>query len=111
MDETCFQWASLHRTTRPEDIASSLFGTFYVTSTYLPGDISVLDSVEEATSLHSCFSSWITSGKCYRVERKRTIINDESGPYIHLGSVAELLMLIFFTSFPVLQCTVHRVTC
>ncbi|KAI6042939.1 hypothetical protein EDC04DRAFT_2891523 [Pisolithus marmoratus] len=74
------QWASLRRTTRPEDIAYSLFGIFNV---HLPvmygesaenafgrllaeiisqsGDISVLDWVGEASSFHSCFPAEITS--------------------------------------------------
>ncbi|KAI6024268.1 hypothetical protein EDC04DRAFT_281097 [Pisolithus marmoratus] len=68
------RWASTRRTTRPEDIAYSLFGIFRV---HLPvlygesvenalgrllaeiisqsGDISVLDWVGEASSFHSCF--------------------------------------------------------
>ncbi|KAI6042936.1 hypothetical protein EDC04DRAFT_3088299 [Pisolithus marmoratus] len=68
------QWASLRRTTRPEDIAYSLFGIFKI---HLPilygetaenalgrllaeiisqsGDISVLDWVGDASSYHSCF--------------------------------------------------------
>ncbi|KAI6155037.1 hypothetical protein BKA82DRAFT_996781 [Pisolithus tinctorius] len=74
------QWASSRRTTRPEDIAYSLFGIFNV---HLPvlygesaenatgrllaeiisdsGDISVLDWVGEASSFHSCLPAHITS--------------------------------------------------
>ncbi|KAI6154947.1 hypothetical protein BKA82DRAFT_4073162 [Pisolithus tinctorius] len=74
------QWASLRRTTRPEDIAYSLFGIFNL---HLPvlygepaekalgrllaeiisqsGDISVLDWVGEASPFHSCFPAHITS--------------------------------------------------
>ncbi|KAI5982677.1 hypothetical protein EDC04DRAFT_3150711 [Pisolithus marmoratus] len=73
------QWASLRRTTRPEDIAYSLFGIFNI---HLPvlygesaenalgrllaeiisqsGDISVLDWVGEASPFHSCFPAHIT---------------------------------------------------
>lgn len=76
------QWASSRRTTRPEDIAYSLFGVFDL---HLPvlygenkekalgrllqeiisqsGDTSVLDWVGEASSFHSCFPASIT---CYR---------------------------------------------
>ncbi|KAI6161653.1 hypothetical protein EDD17DRAFT_654806 [Pisolithus thermaeus] len=74
------QWASSRRTTRPEDIAYSLFGIFDL---HLPvlygesaenalgrllveiisksGDISVLDWVGEASPFHSCFPAHITS--------------------------------------------------
>ncbi|KAI6154900.1 heterokaryon incompatibility protein-domain-containing protein [Pisolithus tinctorius] len=74
------QWASSRRTTRPEDIAYSLFGIFNL---HLPvlygelaekalgrllaeiisqsGDISVLDWVGEASQFHSCFPAQITS--------------------------------------------------
>ncbi|KAI6006545.1 hypothetical protein F5J12DRAFT_913099 [Pisolithus orientalis] len=74
------QWASLRRTTRPEDIAYSLFGIFNL---HLPvlygesaehslgrllaeivsqsGDISVLDWVGEASQFHSCFPAQIIS--------------------------------------------------
>ncbi|KAI6024696.1 hypothetical protein BKA83DRAFT_4251037 [Pisolithus microcarpus] len=74
------QWASSRRTTRPEDIAYSLFGIFNV---HLPvlygesaenalarllaeivsqsGDISVLDWVGEPSPFNSCFPAHITS--------------------------------------------------
>ncbi|KIK24027.1 hypothetical protein PISMIDRAFT_678503 [Pisolithus microcarpus 441] len=74
------QWASSRLTTRPEDIAYSLFGIFNV---HLPvlygesaenalgrllteivsqsGDISVLDWVGEPSPFHSCFPAHITS--------------------------------------------------
>ncbi|KAI6016656.1 hypothetical protein BKA83DRAFT_4333663 [Pisolithus microcarpus] len=74
------QWASSRLTTRPEDIAYSLFGIFNV---HLPvlygesaenalgrllteivsqsGDISVLDWVGEPSLFHSCFPAHITS--------------------------------------------------
>ncbi|KAI6152935.1 hypothetical protein EDD17DRAFT_1633370 [Pisolithus thermaeus] len=74
------QWASSRCTTRPEDIAYSLFGIFNL---HLPvlygesaekalgrlladiisqsGDISVLDWVGEASPFHSCFPACITS--------------------------------------------------
>ncbi|KAI6139280.1 hypothetical protein EDD17DRAFT_364942 [Pisolithus thermaeus] len=74
------QWASLRRTTRPEDIAYSLFGIFNL---HLPvmygesaenalgrllaeivshsGDISVLDWVGEPSPFHSCFPAHITA--------------------------------------------------
>ncbi|KAI5982675.1 hypothetical protein EDC04DRAFT_1794551 [Pisolithus marmoratus] len=73
------QWASSRRTTRPEDIAYSLFGIFDI---HLPvlygesaeivlgrllaeiisqsGDISVLDWVGEASRFHSCFPAEIS---------------------------------------------------
>ncbi|KAI6154922.1 hypothetical protein BKA82DRAFT_4072795 [Pisolithus tinctorius] len=66
------QWSSLCRTTRPEDIAYSLFGIFNL---HLPkalgrllgeiisqsGDVSVLDWVGEVSPFHSCFPAHITS--------------------------------------------------
>ncbi|KAI6011591.1 hypothetical protein EDC04DRAFT_2905379 [Pisolithus marmoratus] len=74
------QWASSRRTTRPEDVAYSLFGIFNL---HLPvlygesaefalgrllaevvsqsGDISILDWVGEASTFHSCFPARITS--------------------------------------------------
>ncbi|KIK19213.1 hypothetical protein PISMIDRAFT_157857 [Pisolithus microcarpus 441] len=74
------QWASSRCTTRPEDVAYSLFGIFNV---HLPvlygegaenalgrllteiilqsGDVSVLDWVGEASPFHSCFPAHITS--------------------------------------------------
>ncbi|KAI6037745.1 hypothetical protein EDC04DRAFT_3064107, partial [Pisolithus marmoratus] len=74
------QWASLRHTTRPEDIAYSLFGIFNL---HLPvlygesaenalgrllaeiisqsGDISILDWVGEVSPFHSCFPAHITS--------------------------------------------------
>ncbi|KAI5997276.1 hypothetical protein F5J12DRAFT_929047 [Pisolithus orientalis] len=73
------QWASGRRTTRPEDVAYSLFGVFDL---HLPvlygesadkalgrllaeiisqsGDVSVLDWVGEASSFHSCFPANLT---------------------------------------------------
>ncbi|KAI6016648.1 hypothetical protein BKA83DRAFT_681852 [Pisolithus microcarpus] len=80
------QWASLRRTTRPEDIAYSLFGIFNV---HLPvmygesaenalgrllaeivsqsGDILVLDWVGEPSPFHSCFPAHITSYQMLRL--------------------------------------------
>ncbi|KAI6043617.1 hypothetical protein EDC04DRAFT_2562512 [Pisolithus marmoratus] len=74
------RWASSRRTTRPEDIAYSLFGIFNL---HLPvlygesaenalgrlvaeiisqsGDISILDWVGEPSPFHSCFPAHITS--------------------------------------------------
>ncbi|KAI6098047.1 hypothetical protein EDD16DRAFT_578522 [Pisolithus croceorrhizus] len=74
------QWASLRRTTRPEDVAYSLFGIFNL---HLPvmygesaenalgrllaeivsqsGDISVLDWIGEPSPFHSCFPAHIIS--------------------------------------------------
>ncbi|KAI6016669.1 hypothetical protein BKA83DRAFT_685111 [Pisolithus microcarpus] len=87
MDNACsrLQWASLRHTTRPEDIAYSLFGIFNV---HLPvmygesaenalgrllaeivsqsGDISVLDWVGEPSPFHSCFPAHITSYQMLR---------------------------------------------
>ena len=73
------QWASIRRTTRPEDIAYSLFGVFNL---HLPvlygefpenalgrlfaqviarsGDTSILDWVGQASPFHSCFPATIT---------------------------------------------------
>ncbi|KAI5988748.1 hypothetical protein EDD15DRAFT_1357945 [Pisolithus albus] len=80
------QWASLRRTTRPEDIAYSLFGIFNV---HLPvmygesaenalgrllaeivsqsGDISVLDWVGEPSPFHSCFPARVASYQILRL--------------------------------------------
>ncbi|KAI5986694.1 hypothetical protein F5J12DRAFT_787205 [Pisolithus orientalis] len=84
------QWASLRCTTRPEDIAYSLFGIFNL---HLPvlygesaenalgrllaeiisqsGDISVLDWVGEASPFHSCFPAQITSFQTLPLLRPR----------------------------------------
>ncbi|KAI5999477.1 hypothetical protein EDD15DRAFT_2128445, partial [Pisolithus albus] len=74
------QWVSSRRTTRPEDIAYSLFGIFalHLPVLYgesaenalgrllaeiisLSGDTSILDWVGEASQFHSCFPAYITS--------------------------------------------------
>ena len=87
-----FQWASQRRTTRPEDMAYSLFGVFGV---HLPilygeskqkalarlleeiisksGDISVLDWVGEASSSHSCFPANIASYLTPLIPHKNSI--------------------------------------
>ena len=73
------QWASMHYTTRPEDIAYSLLGVF---SLHIPvlygesaenalrhllgevisksGDTSILDWVGQSSAFHSCFPATIT---------------------------------------------------
>ncbi|KAI6044615.1 hypothetical protein EDC04DRAFT_323750 [Pisolithus marmoratus] len=78
------QWASLRRTTRPEDIAYSLFGIFNL---HLPvfygesaeyalgrllaeiisqsGDVSVLDWVGKPSPFNSCFPAHITSYQAF----------------------------------------------
>ncbi|KAI5996970.1 hypothetical protein EDD15DRAFT_385717 [Pisolithus albus] len=83
-------WASCRRTTRPEDVAYSLFGIFKV---HLPvlygesadnalgrllvevisqsGDISVLDWVGEASSFHSCFPADLTPYQTTRSTRSK----------------------------------------
>ena len=74
------RWASLRRTTEPEDMAYSLFGIFGVFLPVIPGesaenalgrllaetisqsgDVSVLDWVGEASRYHSCFPARIDS--------------------------------------------------
>ncbi|KAI5980614.1 hypothetical protein EDC04DRAFT_3152250 [Pisolithus marmoratus] len=74
------QWASLRRTSRPEDMAYSLFGIFNLRLPIMygepaeqalarllgevisrSGDISVLDWVGEASSFNSCFPAHIAS--------------------------------------------------
>ncbi|KAI6040826.1 hypothetical protein EDC04DRAFT_2602066 [Pisolithus marmoratus] len=107
------QWASSRRTTRPEDIAYSLFGIFNV---HLPvmygesaehalgrllaeivsksGDISILDWVGVPSPFHSCFPAHITSyGRLptplhsRNAEEKSLAINQEtaSAEVIQLG--------------------------
>lgn len=95
------QWASLRATTRPEDIAYSLFGIFNL---YLPimygesaenalgrllseiisrsGDISVLDWVGEPSPFHSCFPAHLTSYKKLPSPPTRSIA-EEPGTMLH----------------------------
>ena len=87
-----FQWASQRRTTRPEDMAYSLFGVFGVRLPILygeskqkalarlleeiiskSGDISVLDWVGEASSSHSCFPANIASYLTPLIPHKNSI--------------------------------------
>ncbi|KAI6003213.1 hypothetical protein F5J12DRAFT_166510 [Pisolithus orientalis] len=91
------QWASQRRTTRPEDIAYSLFGIFDL---HLPvlygepaenalgrllaeiisrsGDISVLDWVGESSPYHSCFPVDITSYRMLPLPPPQTNVEGES---------------------------------
>lgn len=89
------QWASVRRTTKPEDIAYSLFGIFHL---HLPvlygessetalgrllaeiisqsGDVSVLDWVGQRSSFHSCFPA--TLGPYQTVPCMQSILGDPS---------------------------------
>ncbi|KAI6003403.1 hypothetical protein EDC04DRAFT_1019445 [Pisolithus marmoratus] len=91
------QWASLRRTTRPEDVAYSLFGIFNL---HLPvlygesaenalgrllseiisqsGDISVLDWVGEASRFHSCFPAHVTSYQKLALPPPRPIAEEKA---------------------------------
>ncbi|KAI6018049.1 hypothetical protein BKA83DRAFT_681843 [Pisolithus microcarpus] len=91
------QWASFRRTTRPEDIAYSLFGIFDV---HLPvlygesaehalgrlltevvsqsGDISVLDWIGEPSPFHSCFPAHITSYQMPRLPTSQPNAEEQS---------------------------------
>ncbi|KAI6012671.1 hypothetical protein F5J12DRAFT_912036 [Pisolithus orientalis] len=91
------QWASSRHTTRPEDIAYSLFGIFDV---HLPvlygesaehslgrllaeiisqsGDISVLDWIGESSPFHSCVPAHITAYQMLPTHRHQSIAEGQS---------------------------------
>ncbi|KAI6099232.1 heterokaryon incompatibility protein-domain-containing protein [Pisolithus croceorrhizus] len=129
------QWASMRSTTRPEDIAYSLFGIFKI---YLPvlygesvenalgrllaeiisqsGDISVLQWVGEASSFHSCFPASITP---YReapypmLAPGDAVIHSNSPPEGArklYSALTNLPLPRFLTRRLLLPCIVHRVT-
>ncbi|KAI6116787.1 hypothetical protein EDD16DRAFT_1043555 [Pisolithus croceorrhizus] len=108
------QWASSCRTTRPEDVAYSLFGIFDV---HLPvlygesaefalgrllaevisqsGDISILDWIGEVSTFHSCFPARITSYRTLplpSVRRRRTVIYNKSTTWV-VQCAAKILSL------------------
>ncbi|KAI6026048.1 hypothetical protein EDC04DRAFT_3066348 [Pisolithus marmoratus] len=134
------QWASLRCTTRPEDIAYSLFGIFNI---HLPilygesaenalgrllaeiisqsGDISVLDWVGEASPFHSCLPAQITSYRelplspCQRnLEEHPYIPSQQSPSSISLrrlyGLLANSPLPRFINRRLILPCITHRVT-
>ncbi|KAI6042963.1 hypothetical protein EDC04DRAFT_868789 [Pisolithus marmoratus] len=106
------QWASSRRTTRPEDIAYSLFGIFNL---HLPviygesaehslgrllaevisqsGDVSVLDWVGEASLFHSCFPARITSYQMIPLPQDQPNIQAQSSATSQAsqGSLFEIL--------------------
>ena len=134
------RWASTRRTTRPEDMAYSLFGVFNL---HLPvlygeskenalgrllteiisksGDISVLDWVGEASPYHSCFPAHIAVYRTLpfpssHVEQTRT-----SMPNVHELLSSQSLDSLFASLSKLdppycigrrlkLPCIVHRVT-
>ncbi|KAI5998438.1 hypothetical protein EDC04DRAFT_1127155 [Pisolithus marmoratus] len=128
------QWASTRRTTRPEDIAYSLFGIFQVPLPVIygetaqvaigrllaeivlrSGDVSVLDWVGEASSFHSCFPA--TLGPFQVVPLTESMasyssnlldVNVEKVREWHRG-LARLPPPRFFAGRLVLPCLVHRI--
>ncbi|KAI6024694.1 hypothetical protein BKA83DRAFT_4251007 [Pisolithus microcarpus] len=125
-------WASLRRTTRPEDIAYSLFGIFNV---HLPnalgrllaeivsqsGDISVLDWVGKPSPFHSCFPAHITSYQMLRLptsqhnaEEQSSAINQQPTLFKVLrklrGSLATSHVLHFLGRSLTSSSIVHRVS-
>lgn len=134
------QWASTRRTTRPEDIAYSLFGVFDL---HLPvlygeskgnalgrllseiisqsGDISVLDWVGTASPFHSCFPAHIA---VYQTHPLRSPHSDKMEPSMPIVddlvssvSLDALFILLTKSDRPHflgrrlrLPCIVHRIT-
>ncbi|KAI6006570.1 hypothetical protein F5J12DRAFT_913107 [Pisolithus orientalis] len=134
------QWASFRQTTRPEDIAYSLFGIFNL---HLPvlygetaenalgrllaeiisqsGDISVLDWVGEASSYHSCFPANITSYQALpllptqsNVEEHALMTTEQFTPSSALQTLyctlAKSSLPRFLTRRLALPCIAHHVT-
>ncbi|KIK21629.1 hypothetical protein PISMIDRAFT_681092 [Pisolithus microcarpus 441] len=133
------QWASLRCTTRPEDIAYSLFGIFDL---HLPvlygefaekalgrllaeiisqsGDISVLDWVGKASPFHSCFPAQIIS--YHKLPLPQPPDTDEQSPRMswqpslspalrdHYRSLTESPLPQFTNRRLTLPCITHRVT-
>ncbi|KAI6005407.1 hypothetical protein EDC04DRAFT_3074032 [Pisolithus marmoratus] len=129
------QWASARRTTRPEDVAYSLFGVFDL---HLPvlygesadkalgrllaeiisqsGDVSVLDWVGEASSFHSCFPASLVPYQT--MPCTRSISSDPSRREgVDLECVRKLCSILTELPFPrfinhtlALPSIVHRVT-
>ncbi|KAI6030483.1 hypothetical protein F5J12DRAFT_294547 [Pisolithus orientalis] len=128
------QWASSRRTTRPEDIAYSLFGIFNL---HLPvlygesaefslgrllaevisqsGDISILDWVGEASMFHSCFPARITSYQTLPVPPSDT--EEQSSTASRQPTSSKALRKLYRSPQPrfmnrrlTLSCFSHRVT-
>ncbi|KAI5991374.1 hypothetical protein EDC04DRAFT_3127421 [Pisolithus marmoratus] len=129
------QWASTRCTTRPEDVAYSLFGIFQVS---LPvdygetaqdaigrllmeivsrsGDVSILDWVGEASSFHSCFPASLTPyqtvPQIQSAPSELSIYNDvdlEQERKLY-NTVAQLRPPRFVGGRLVLPCLVHQIT-
>ncbi|KIK17539.1 hypothetical protein PISMIDRAFT_221902 [Pisolithus microcarpus 441] len=128
------QWASMRHTTRAEDVAYSLFGIFQVSLPVIygentpgalgrllaeivsrSGDVSALDWVGEASSLHSCCPNGLTP---YRT--RSWIQSVPSGPSEHndadlekgrelYNALARLSSPRFVSGRLELPCIVHRV--
>ncbi|KAI6125416.1 hypothetical protein EDD16DRAFT_1558838 [Pisolithus croceorrhizus] len=129
------QWASMRHTTRPEDVAYSLFGVFEVSLPVIygekipgalgrllaeivsrSGDVSVIDWVGEASSFHSCFPTALTP---YRAPSWMQSV--PSGPSTHnnadlekgrelYNTLARLSSPRFVAGRLELPCIVHRLT-
>ncbi|KAL4065807.1 hypothetical protein V8B97DRAFT_1982079 [Scleroderma yunnanense] len=131
------QWASTRRTTRPEDMAYSLFGVFNLHLPVLYGeprenalgrllaeiisrswDISVLDWVGEASPFHSCFPAHIA---VYRTLPCPASYTGKAPPSSFNAYELEALNVLFHTLSTIdppqyigrrlrLPCITHRVT-
>ncbi|KAI6141771.1 hypothetical protein BKA82DRAFT_832581 [Pisolithus tinctorius] len=134
------QWASKRCTTRPEDIAYSLFGIFNLHMPILygespenalgrllaeiishSGDISILDWVGEASPFHSCFPAHITSyqtlplspSQCGPEEQSLTTSQQPSSSTVLRNlhrSLANSPLPRFINRRLILTCITHRVT-
>ncbi|KAI6040985.1 hypothetical protein EDC04DRAFT_3110447 [Pisolithus marmoratus] len=129
------RWASGRRTTRPEDIAYSLFGIFKV---HLPilygesaehalgrllaeiilgsGDVSVLDWVGEASSFNSCFPANLVPYQTVpRIQRipsdpaRRNDLDFEKSQKLY-SKLAGLPRAGFVNNKLMLPCIIHQVT-
>lgn len=132
------QWASTRHTTRPEDMAYSLFGVFNL---HLPvlygepkenslgrllaeiisqsGDVSILDWVGEASPYHSCFPAHISVYQTppYMFSHTEQVRSPISNTTTTHEQIAEALDLLSTSDTPQwigrrlkLPCITHRVT-
>ncbi|KAI5991364.1 hypothetical protein EDC04DRAFT_2911530 [Pisolithus marmoratus] len=124
------QWASTRCTTRPEDVAYSLFGIFRISLPVIygedvqsalgrllveivsqSGDVSVLDWVGKASSFHSCFPANLTPYQSVRQVQTVPKSNDvdlERERKLY-DAVRQLRPPQFVRRRLVLPCLVHRI--
>ncbi|KAI6046617.1 hypothetical protein EDC04DRAFT_1485124 [Pisolithus marmoratus] len=129
------QWASTRCTTRPEDVAYSLFGIFQVSLPVIygetaqdaigrllveivsrSGDVSILDWVGKGSSFHSCFPASLTP---YQTVPQIQSPPSDSSKYNDVDlerehklyhAVAQLRPPRFLSGRLLLPCLVHQIT-